>query len=61
MRKTSVIALVAGMVAGLAGLGLMPRQPRLTAQTTGDADLAALPWPRRRPGRRRADPHRRPR
>ncbi|WBB88866.1 serine hydrolase domain-containing protein [Verrucosispora sp. WMMC514] len=41
MRKTSVIALVAGMVAGLAGLGLMPRQPRLTAQTTGDADLAA--------------------
>ncbi|MDG4792933.1 serine hydrolase domain-containing protein [Micromonospora sp. WMMD1082] len=41
MRKPPVIALVAGIVAGLAGLGVMPREPRLTAQTTGDANLAA--------------------
>ncbi|WBB56733.1 serine hydrolase domain-containing protein [Verrucosispora sp. WMMD573] len=41
MRKTPVIVLVAGVVAGLAGLGVMPREPRLIAQTTGDADLAA--------------------
>ncbi|MFV2102886.1 serine hydrolase domain-containing protein [Micromonospora sp. LOL_024] len=38
MRKPPVIALVTG---GVAGLGLAPREPRLTAQTTGDADLAA--------------------
>ncbi|GIJ33216.1 serine hydrolase domain-containing protein [Micromonospora sediminimaris] len=41
MHKTPVIVLVAGVVAGLVGLGVMPREPRLTAQTTGDADLAA--------------------
>ncbi|GGM21608.1 hypothetical protein GCM10011608_02810 [Micromonospora sonchi] len=41
MRKSAVIALVAGIVAGLAGFGVMPRAPRLTAQATGDAELAA--------------------
>ncbi|MTK01131.1 serine hydrolase [Micromonospora sp. CP22] len=41
MRKTPLVVLVAGLVAGLAGIGVMPREPRLTAQVTGDADLAA--------------------
>lgn len=41
MRKPTVLALVAGLVATLAGFGLRPPVPRLTGQHTGDAELAA--------------------
>ncbi|MEU5553932.1 serine hydrolase domain-containing protein [Micromonospora sp. NPDC047793] len=41
MRKPTAVALVVGIVAGLAGLAAHPREPRLTASTTGDADVAA--------------------
>ncbi|WP_091084179.1 serine hydrolase domain-containing protein [Micromonospora nigra] len=40
MRMPTVLTVVAGLVAGLVGFALMPRAPRLGAQTTGDADLA---------------------
>ncbi len=40
MRKPITLALVAGLVAAVAAIGLLPRAPRLTAQQTGDADLA---------------------
>ncbi|MDM4722670.1 serine hydrolase domain-containing protein [Micromonospora sp. WMMA1363] len=41
MRKPMIIALGVGTVAAVAAAGLLPRAPRLTAQQTGDADLAA--------------------
>ncbi|WP_433651628.1 serine hydrolase domain-containing protein [Micromonospora zamorensis] len=40
MRRTAVITIVVALIAGLAGIALMPRVARLGAQTTGDADLA---------------------
>ena len=40
MRRTTVIIIVVALIAGLAGIALMPRVARLGAQTTGDADLA---------------------
>ncbi|WP_433318289.1 serine hydrolase domain-containing protein [Micromonospora sp. CA-269861] len=41
MRRTTVIALVVALIAGLVGVALMPRVPRLGAHTTGDPNLAA--------------------
>ncbi|MET8092916.1 hypothetical protein [Micromonospora sp. NPDC005220] len=41
MRRTTVTTLVVALIAGLVGVALMPRVPRLGAQTTGDRDLAA--------------------
>ncbi|WP_327039958.1 beta-lactamase family protein [Micromonospora ureilytica] len=41
MRRTTVTALVVALIAGLVGVALMPRVPRLGAQTSGDRDLAA--------------------
>ena len=41
MRKPTALALVIGLVAAVAAVGVMPRAPRLSAQHTGDAALAA--------------------
>lgn len=41
MRRTTVTTLVVALIAGLVGVALMPRAPRLGAQTTGDRELAA--------------------
>ncbi|RAO62921.1 serine hydrolase domain-containing protein [Micromonospora saelicesensis] len=41
MRRTTVTALVVALIAGLVGVALMPRAPRLGTQTSGDRDLAA--------------------
>ncbi|MEH1097829.1 serine hydrolase domain-containing protein [Micromonospora sp. CPCC 205561] len=41
MRKPIVLVLVAGLVAAVAAIGIMPRAPRLTDRSTGDAALAA--------------------
>ncbi|MFG1775951.1 serine hydrolase domain-containing protein [Micromonospora sp. NPDC049048] len=41
MRKPTVLALVVGLVAAVAAIGIMPRAPRLGGQSTGDAALAA--------------------
>ncbi|MDO3700928.1 serine hydrolase domain-containing protein [Micromonospora sp. C28SCA-DRY-2] len=41
MRKPTALALVVGLVATLAGFGVRPPVPRLTARHTGDAELAA--------------------
>ena len=41
MRRTTVTVFVVALIAGLVGVALMPRVPRLGAQTTGDRDLAA--------------------
>ncbi|RAO19307.1 Beta-lactamase [Micromonospora noduli] len=41
MRRTTATVLVVVLIAGLVGVALMPRVPRLGAQTTGDRDLAA--------------------
>ncbi|WP_433390467.1 serine hydrolase domain-containing protein [Micromonospora sp. KLBMP9576] len=41
MRKPTALTLVIGLVAAIAAVGVMPRAPRLTAQSTGDAALAA--------------------
>ncbi|MCZ7375355.1 serine hydrolase domain-containing protein [Micromonospora sp. WMMC250] len=40
MRRTTVTVLVVALIAGLVGVALMPRVPRLGGQTTGDRDLA---------------------
>ncbi|KAB1128716.1 beta-lactamase family protein [Micromonospora sp. AMSO12t] len=41
MRKPIVLALIVGLVGAVAALGIMPREPRLTRQSTGDTSLAA--------------------
>ncbi|SCL53320.1 CubicO group peptidase, beta-lactamase class C family [Micromonospora citrea] len=41
MRKPVALTLVAALVGAVAAVGLMPRPPRLTGQSTGDAALAA--------------------
>ncbi|MBQ1074872.1 beta-lactamase family protein [Micromonospora sp. C31] len=41
MRKPTVLALVIGIVAAVAAVGIMPRAPRLAGQSTGDTALAA--------------------
>ncbi|MFY1598399.1 hypothetical protein [Micromonospora sp. WMMD737] len=41
MRKPTVLTLVVGLVAAVAAVGIMPRAPRLTGQSTGDTALAA--------------------
>lgn len=41
MRRSTVLILISGLVAAIAAIGLLPATPRLTAQQTGDADLAA--------------------
>ncbi|MDG4809291.1 serine hydrolase [Micromonospora sp. WMMD1120] len=40
MRRTTVTTLVAALIAGLCGVALMPRAPRLDARSTGDRELA---------------------
>ncbi|RLP84857.1 class A beta-lactamase-related serine hydrolase [Micromonospora sp. BL4] len=40
MRRTTAIALLVALLAGLVGIVLMPRVPRLGPQVTGDPDLA---------------------
>ncbi|GLZ62764.1 serine hydrolase domain-containing protein [Micromonospora sp. NBRC 107095] len=40
MRRTTVTTLVVALIAGLVGIALMPRVPRLGPHTTGDAELA---------------------
>lgn len=41
MRKPAVLALVVGLLAAVVGVALMPRPPRLSDRSVGDADLAA--------------------
>ncbi|MGC4786818.1 hypothetical protein ACLQ22_03075 [Micromonospora sp. DT178] len=41
MRKPTVLTLVVGLVAAVVAVGIMPRAPRLTGQSTGDTALAA--------------------
>ncbi|SCL51433.1 serine hydrolase domain-containing protein [Micromonospora peucetia] len=41
MRKPAALALVIGLVGAVAAVGVMPRAPRLTAQSSGDTALAA--------------------
>ncbi|MGQ5264281.1 serine hydrolase domain-containing protein [Micromonospora sp. ZYX-F-536] len=41
MRRTAATALLVALLAGLVGVALMPRVPRLGPQVTGDRDLAA--------------------
>ncbi|GLY21795.1 serine hydrolase domain-containing protein [Micromonospora sp. NBRC 101691] len=41
MRRSTVVALVVGLVVGALALFGAPRPPHLSARTTGDADLAA--------------------